>query len=50
MQKKVTLSLNDKVYDSFQKFCEDNDIMLSRRVERLMQEHLINLKKRGKNE
>lgn len=40
MQKKVTLSLDDEVYAKFQEFCEDNDIMLSKRVERLIREHL----------
>mgnify|MGYP006304633067 CR=1 FL=1 len=40
MQKKVTLSLDDEVYGDFQEFCEENDIMLSKRVERLMREHL----------
>jgi len=50
MQKKVTLSLNDKIYANFQKFCEDNDIMLSKRIERLITEHLDSFKKGGKNE
>jgi hypothetical protein len=36
MQKKVTLSLDDKVYKKFQDFCEKNDIMLSKRIERLI--------------
>jgi hypothetical protein len=36
MQKKVTLSLDDKVYKKFQEFCEKNDIMLSKRIERLI--------------
>jgi hypothetical protein len=36
MQKKVTLSLDSKVYEKFQKFCEENDIILSKRVERLI--------------
>jgi len=40
MKKKVTLSLDDKVYKKFQDFCEQNDIMLSKRIERLIQEHL----------
>jgi hypothetical protein len=33
MQKKVTLSVDDKVYERFRKFCEDNAIMLSKRLE-----------------
>lgn len=36
MRKKVTLSLDDSVYEKFQKYCEDNDIQLSKRVERLI--------------
>ena len=40
MQKKVTLSLNDKVYESFQKYCEENDIQLSKRIERLIKKEL----------
>ena len=40
MKKKVTLSIDDIVYTNFQKFCEENDIMLSQRIERLMNEHL----------
>jgi hypothetical protein len=40
MKKKVTLSLDDKVYGDFQKFCEENDVMLSKRIERLIKKHL----------
>jgi len=36
MQKRITLSVDSKVYSEFQKFCEDNDIIISKRVERLM--------------
>lgn len=44
MQKRVTLSLDDSVYKKFQDFCERNDIIVSKRVERLMNEMLV-----GKN-
>lgn len=37
MQKKVTLSFDDKIYEKFKKFCRDNAIMLSRRLEIEMQ-------------
>lgn len=47
VNKKVTLSLDKDVYANFQKFCEINDVMLSKRVERLIKEHL---KKGGKKE
>jgi len=40
MQKRVTLSLDDKSYEKFQKFCEENDIIVSKRIERLMNEML----------
>jgi len=48
MQKKVTISLDDKVLDDFKKFCEENDIMLSKRIERLMREHVMCNKKGGR--
>tara|TARA_Y100000034_G_scaffold80232_1_gene96282 strand:- start:490 stop:657 length:168 start_codon:yes stop_codon:yes gene_type:complete len=40
MQKKVTLSIDEGVYKDFQEFCEENDIMLSKRIERLIKKHL----------
>lgn len=40
MQKKVTLSIDDKLYKRFQEFCEKNDIMVSKRIERLIKEHV----------
>jgi len=50
MKKKVTLSLDSKIYQDFQKFCEENAIMLSKKIELIMQEILKNKKKRGENE
>ena len=44
-KKKVTLSLDENVYGEFQKFCEENDLMLSKRIERLIQKHM-----EGRNE
>jgi len=40
MRKKVTLSLDFDTYKKFQKYCEENDIMLSKRVERIMKKEL----------
>jgi len=40
MQKKVTLSIDDNVLKDFKEFCEENDVMLSKRIERLLKEHL----------
>lgn len=48
MQKKVTLSLDDKTYKEFQEFCGKNDIMLSKRIERLIKNHLNENKKTKK--
>ncbi len=48
MQKRITLSVDDKVYAEFQKFCEENDIIISKRVERLMLKELGDNKKAGK--
>lgn len=45
MQEKVTISLDDKVLKEFREFCEKNDIMLSKRIERLLSEHLAENKK-----
>ena len=45
MKKKVTLSVDSKVYADFQKFCDKNDIMLSKRIERLIKKHLEENKK-----
>jgi coproporphyrinogen III oxidase len=33
MKKKVTLNFDSKVYEKFKKFCDDNAIRLSRRME-----------------
>ena len=38
MQKKVTISVDDKVYADFQKYCEKNAIMLSKRLEIVMKD------------
>jgi len=36
VKKKVTLSIEQDIYDSFQKYCEDNAIMLSKKIELFM--------------
>ena len=50
MQRKVTLSINDKIYAEFQKFCEENAIMLSKKIELIMKEIILekNMKKGAK--
>ena len=46
MQKKVTLSFDDKIYEKFKKFCNENAIMLSKKLELEM----MKIMKEGKNE
>jgi hypothetical protein len=48
MQKRVTLNLDSRVYKEFQEFCEENDIIISKRVERLIINEIDKNKKRGK--
>ncbi|MDP2673046.1 MAG: hypothetical protein Q8O84_04505 [Nanoarchaeota archaeon] len=33
MKKKVTLSIDAKTYEGFQKYCEENAVMLSKKIE-----------------
>lgn len=40
MKKKVTLSINSEIYDNFKKYCEENAIMLSKKVELFMKKEL----------
>ena len=47
MQKRITLSIDSKVYETFQRFCKENDIVISKRVERLINKEL---QENGENE
>jgi len=38
MQKKVTISIDSETYKKFKKFCRDNAIMLSKKIELDMKE------------
>lgn len=40
VRKKVTLSLDDRVFGLFRTYCKNNDIQLSKRVERLIKQEL----------
>ena len=40
MKKKVTLSIDENIYDSFQKYCEKNAIVLSKKIEIIMRDIL----------
>ena len=46
-QKKVTLSLDEELYKKFQEFCEENEIMLSKRIEKLILKHLEEEEEQG---
>jgi hypothetical protein len=46
MQKRITLSVDSKVYEAFQKFCKENDIIISKRIERLINKELQENEKR----
>lgn len=39
-KKKVTLSIDSNVYDSYKKYCEENAIMLSKKIELFMKKEL----------
>jgi len=43
-KKTVTLSIDEKVYEEYRKFCEENGFIISKQVEKFMKEEL---KKRG---
>ena len=44
-KKKVTLSIDSEIYNEFQKYCEKNAIMLSKKIELFMKELLEESKK-----
>jgi len=39
-KKKVTLSIDSATYDAFQQYCDENAIMLSKRIELFMKDLL----------
>ena len=39
-KQKVTLSIDSKVYDSYKQHCEENAIMLSKKIELFMKKEL----------
>ena len=43
--KKVTLSIDEKTYSKFRKHCDENAIMLSKKVELWMNKFLEDIKK-----
>ena len=40
MKKKVTLSIDSEVYNRYKKHCEENAIMLSKKIELFMKKEL----------
>jgi len=40
MKKKVTLSLDADIYEKFQKYCEENAVMLSKKIELWIKDYL----------
>ncbi len=49
MHKKVTLSIETEVYEKFQKYCDENAIMLSKRIENEMKNIMGGLKDGNKS-
>ncbi|MFH1132895.1 MAG: hypothetical protein V1735_00225 [Nanoarchaeota archaeon] len=43
-RKTFALSLDEKVYEKYKKYCEENDMILSRKVETLMKKELEGVK------
>jgi hypothetical protein len=43
-KQKVTLSIDSSVYKQFQKYCEENAIMLSKKIELYMKKELEDYK------
>ena len=41
-RKTVALSLDEDIYESYKKFCEKNSTILSRKIDKFMQEELKN--------
>jgi len=39
-KKKVTLSIDSNIYDEYRKYCEENAILLSKKVELFMKKEL----------
>jgi hypothetical protein len=48
MKKKVTLSIESGVYDSFKSYCDKNAVMLSRKIEMWIEDFLDKNKEKKK--
>lgn len=40
VRKQLTITIDEKVLDKFKKYCEKNDINMSKRIERYMRKEL----------
>lgn len=49
MKKKVTISLDSKIYDKFREYCDENAIMLSKKIELWLKEFLEQNKEQKQN-
>jgi hypothetical protein len=47
MKRKVTISIDSVIYQEFQKVCNDNAIMLSKKLEIFMKDFSNQIKKTG---
>ena len=39
-RKKLTLTIDEEILEKYKKFCEDNDTIISRRLERFMKKDM----------
>lgn len=46
-RKTFALSLDEKIYEKYKKFCEENNMILSRKVETLIKKELEENNERG---
>ncbi len=48
-KKKVTLSLDSNIYSDFREYCDENAIMLSKKIEIFINEFLNEMNRKSKN-
>lgn len=49
VKKRITLSMDPKIYDQYRDYCEENGIILSKKVEIFIKKELENIKEEGKS-
>lgn len=40
---KVTISLREEIWDKYQKYCKENDLIPSYEIQKFMEEQLVNV-------